>query len=103
MSPTLYAAPYGATPVPATVHVPGSKSITNRALILAALADGPSTITGALRSRDTDLMIEALRNLGTEIIDVIPDNARDNYITQADRRPRATTLRVIPHLSLIHI
>lgn len=97
MSPTLYAAPYGATPVSATVHVPGSKSITNRALILAALADGPSTITGALRSRDTDLMIEALRNLGTEIIDVIPDNARDNYITQADRRPRATTLRVIPH------
>ena len=91
MSPTLYAAPYGATPVSATVHVPGSKSITNRALLLAALADGPSTITGALRSRDTDLMMEALRSLGTEIVDVIPDDARDSYITQA------TTLRVIPH------
>ncbi len=97
MSPTLYAAPYGATPVSATVHVPGSKSITNRALLLAALADGPSTITGALRSRDTDLMIEALRSLGTEIIDVIPDNARDSYITQVGKRPRATTLHVIPH------
>lgn len=97
MSPTLYAAPYGATPVSATVHVPGSKSITNRALLLAALADGPSTITGALRSRDTDLMMEALRSLGTEIVDVIPDDARDSYITQANNHPRATTLRVIPH------
>ncbi|GAA3177725.1 hypothetical protein GCM10020255_069880 [Rhodococcus baikonurensis] len=43
------------------------KSITNRALILAALADGPSTITGALRSRDADLMIAALRDLGIGI------------------------------------
>lgn len=51
----------------ATVTLPGSKSITNRALILAALADGPSTITGALRSRDTNLMIAALCALGTRI------------------------------------
>lgn len=55
-------------PVDAVVALPGSKSITNRALILAALASGDSTITGALRSRDTDLMIEALRALGTEIV-----------------------------------
>lgn len=47
--------------------LPGSKSITNRALILAALADGPSTLTGALRSRDTNLMIDALRAMGTDI------------------------------------
>ena len=47
--------------------LPGSKSITNRALTLAALADGPSTITGALRSRDADLMIGALRTLGVQI------------------------------------
>ncbi len=51
----------------ATVTLPGSKSITNRALVLAALADGPSTITGALRSRDTNLMIGALRALGADI------------------------------------
>ncbi|GAB2726286.1 3-phosphoshikimate 1-carboxyvinyltransferase [Nocardia thraciensis] len=51
----------------ATVALPGSKSITNRALILAALADRPSTITGALRSRDTNLMIAALQAMGTEI------------------------------------
>ena len=41
--------------------------MTNRALILAALADGPSTLLGALRSRDTDLMMSALQNLGAEL------------------------------------
>ncbi|MBY6365920.1 3-phosphoshikimate 1-carboxyvinyltransferase [Rhodococcoides corynebacterioides] len=60
-------APTATRPVRATVDVPGSKSLTNRALILAALADGPSTITGALRSRDTDLMIAALRVLGATV------------------------------------
>ncbi|GGK46032.1 3-phosphoshikimate 1-carboxyvinyltransferase [Nocardia camponoti] len=64
---SFWPAPYIEVPVNATVTLPGSKSITNRALILSALADGPSTITGALRSRDTDLMIQALRGLGTEI------------------------------------
>lgn len=93
MSPTLYAAPHCPAPLSAVVHVPGSKSITNRALILAALADGPSTITGALRSRDTDLMISALRHLGTEIMEIIPDDA---LAGAAATRP-ATTLHVIPH------
>ncbi|MDP9168062.1 MAG: 3-phosphoshikimate 1-carboxyvinyltransferase [Actinomycetota bacterium] len=62
-------APSTTTPVQATVEVPGSKSQTNRALILAALAtpQGTSTITGALRSRDTDLMIGALQTLGVSI------------------------------------
>ncbi|MEV0295105.1 3-phosphoshikimate 1-carboxyvinyltransferase [Nocardia sp. NPDC050710] len=64
---TYWPAPHVDVPVNATVTLPGSKSITNRALILAALADGPSTITGALRSRDTNLMIEALRALGANI------------------------------------
>ncbi|EME14694.1 3-phosphoshikimate 1-carboxyvinyltransferase [Rhodococcus triatomae BKS 15-14] len=58
------------SPVHATVTLPGSKSITNRALILAALASGPSTVTGALRSRDTDLMITGLRSLGVQIGEV---------------------------------
>ena len=52
------------TRLAATVEVPGSKSQTNRFLVLAALADGPSTLTAALRSRDTDLMAQALRDLG---------------------------------------
>lgn len=53
----------------ATVTVPGSKSQTNRALVLAALAtaNGESTISGALRSRDTDLMIGALAALGVTV------------------------------------
>ncbi|CKH38220.1 3-phosphoshikimate 1-carboxyvinyltransferase [Mycolicibacterium smegmatis] len=64
-----WAAPSTTAPVDATVTVPGSKSLTNRALILAALAtpQGTSTISGALRSRDTDLMIEAIRTLGVTV------------------------------------
>jgi 3-phosphoshikimate 1-carboxyvinyltransferase len=54
-------------PVMADVTVPGSKSITNRALILAALADGEVRLTGALWSEDTQIMVDALRLLGFEI------------------------------------
>lgn len=60
-------APTRAEPVSATVTVPGSKSVTNRALILASLATGPSTLRGALAARDTDLMLAALRALGVRI------------------------------------
>ena len=62
-------APSTSRPVHATVTVPGSKSLTNRALVLAALAtgNGTSTISGALRSRDTDLMIGAVRALGVTV------------------------------------
>ena len=58
--------PLGA-PVRAEITVPGSKSITNRALILAALADGEVTLKGALWSEDTQIMTEALKKLGFEI------------------------------------
>src|SRR5580692_688201 len=54
-------------PVRAEITVPGSKSITNRALILAALADGEVTLAGALWSEDTQIMTEALQKLGFEI------------------------------------
>jgi len=54
-------------PVRATVPVPGSKSLTNRALILAAQATGPSVIIAPLRSRDTDLMAAGLRAIGVTI------------------------------------
>lgn len=49
------------------IRVPGSKSLSNRALLLAALSDGPSTISGVLLARDTKLMIAALQALGTKI------------------------------------
>jgi 3-phosphoshikimate 1-carboxyvinyltransferase len=51
----------------ATVRIPGSKSETNRALVLAALASGPSMITGGLDARDTRLMRDALRAFGATI------------------------------------
>jgi 3-phosphoshikimate 1-carboxyvinyltransferase len=53
-----------AAPVRAEITVPGSKSITNRALILAALADGEVTLKGALWSEDTQIMVECLKELG---------------------------------------
>ncbi len=60
-------APAAPGPVRATVTVPGSKSITNRALLLAALSGTGGRLCGALRSRDTDLMVAALRALGVPI------------------------------------
>src|SRR5687768_1068424 len=64
-----WAAPEASQPITATVVVPGSKSETNRALILAALASGPSVITGGLEARDTQLMRDALRSLGVTIVE----------------------------------
>jgi len=54
----------------ATVQLPGSKSLTNRELVLAVLANGPSLLRAPLHSRDTALMIEALRTLGASIVEV---------------------------------
>ncbi len=62
-----WAAPTAAGPIDAVVKVPGSKSATNRALILACLADGPSVIRGALDARDTRLMAQGLAALGNEV------------------------------------
>ena len=65
----LWPAPTTERAVDATIALPGSKSITNRALPLAALADGPTIVRGALRSRDTDLMVAGLRALGVHVDD----------------------------------
>ena len=62
-------APAATTAVHASIRLPGSKSITNRALILAALADGPTAIMGPLRARDTDLMARAVVALGASVTD----------------------------------
>ncbi|MEN3583146.1 3-phosphoshikimate 1-carboxyvinyltransferase [Streptomyces sp. ZYX-F-203] len=63
----LWPAPHATGAVDATVHVPGSKSVTNRALVLAALAAEPGWLRRPLRSRDTLLMAEALRAMGVAI------------------------------------
>ncbi|MBI3881302.1 MAG: hypothetical protein HY301_14720, partial [Verrucomicrobia bacterium] len=59
-------------PVRAEITVPGSKSITNRALILAALSEGETTLRGALWSEDTQVMVECLQELGF-MVNVAPD------------------------------
>ncbi|AJF67192.1 3-phosphoshikimate 1-carboxyvinyltransferase [Streptomyces vietnamensis] len=63
----LWPAPYASGAVDATVTVPGSKSVTNRALVLAAIAAEPGWLRRPLRSRDTLLMAEGLRTLGVKI------------------------------------
>ena len=80
---SIWPAPWTGIPVQATVTVPGSKSQTNRALLLAALAvpEGPSTISGALRSRDTDLMIGALQALGISVETQSGQPADDTELT----------------------
>jgi 3-phosphoshikimate 1-carboxyvinyltransferase len=62
-------APHAGEPVRGTVRLPGSKSLTNRLLVVAALADTPSVLRRPLRARDTLLMAGALRALGTAIDD----------------------------------
>jgi 3-phosphoshikimate 1-carboxyvinyltransferase len=69
MPSTNWSAPLAGAPVDATVPLPGSKSMTNRALVLAALATGTGTIAGPLRSRDTLLMADALRGIGIGIVE----------------------------------
>ncbi len=54
-------------PLSGRVSPPGSKSITNRVLLLAALAEGTSRLTGALKSKDTELMARALRDMGVQV------------------------------------
>jgi 3-phosphoshikimate 1-carboxyvinyltransferase len=63
----LWPAPFASAPIDATVTVPGSKSVTNRGLVLAALAADPGWLRRPLRSRDTLLMADALRALGVHI------------------------------------
>lgn len=63
----VWPAPRATAPIDATVDVPGSKSLTNRQLLLGAIASEPSVVRGALASRDADLMVGALRALGADI------------------------------------
>src|SRR5687767_4487736 len=76
-------------PLVGRVTLPGSKSITNRALLLAALAKGTSRITGALKSKDTVLMAAALREMGVSVEE--PD-ATTFIVTSAGLRAPAAPL-----------
>jgi len=83
-----------AAPVDADVHVPGSKSITNRALLCAALADGRSELRGVLIADDTEAMLDAVRALGADV--VVDPAARTAVVAGVDPRldRRADPVRV---------
>ena len=105
--PSWWTAPHCADPIDARVRVPGSKSLTNRALILAALSDGPSVVSGALHSRDTELMVAALTTLGVGVrerdsspasmdIEVTPHYLRTDEGTTIDVGLAGTVMRFLP-------
>jgi len=74
-SEPFWGAPTASGPLAARLMLPGSKSLTNRELVLAALADGPSLLRRPLHSRDSALMVEALKQLGVGIDEVPGDGA----------------------------
>jgi 3-phosphoshikimate 1-carboxyvinyltransferase len=100
-------APAAAGPVRASVTLPGSKSMTNRALILAALADGPGAITRPLHARDTLLMARALAALGARIdTDAAPGTwrvtpGRPAGDTRVDVGNAGTVMRFVPPVAAL--
>ncbi|WP_347057779.1 3-phosphoshikimate 1-carboxyvinyltransferase [Blastococcus sp. HT6-30] len=101
----VWSAPHHPSPVDAVATLPGSKSLTARALVLAALADGPSRLVRPLRARDTDLMAGALRALGVRI----DDDGEDAVVTPGPLRGPAavdaglagTILRFLPPVAAL--
>ena len=96
-------------PISAIVTIPGSKSATNRALILAALATTPSRIRKPLSSRDTDLMVKGLQSLGCKIEQVKTDQGFDYQVipgkltgpTQIDVGNAGTVMRFLPPIAAL--
>ncbi|MFV0406114.1 MAG: 3-phosphoshikimate 1-carboxyvinyltransferase [Propioniciclava sp.] len=104
MTPWLAPTPDG--PVTGVVVVPGSKSATARSYVLAALAEGPSVLTGALEARDTQLMRTALISLGVQFADTAADQVtiRPPEILQAgavDCGLAGTIMRFLPPLAAL--
>ena len=96
-------------PISATVIIPGSKSATNRALILAALATTPSRIRKPLSSRDTDLMVKGLQSLGCKVEQIKTDQGFDYQVTpgklsgptQIDVGNAGTVMRFLPPIAAL--
>jgi 3-phosphoshikimate 1-carboxyvinyltransferase len=106
----VWTTPHRSGPVDAVVGLPGSKSLTARSLVLAALADGPGRLVRPLRARDTDLMAAALRALGVGIADCGPDPAHPDWrVTPGPLRGPAdvdaglagTVLRFLPPVAAL--
>ncbi|CAL9541162.1 3-phosphoshikimate 1-carboxyvinyltransferase [Nocardiopsis dassonvillei] len=98
-------APVAESPVRARLALPGSKSVTNRALILAALSQTPCLVRRPLVSRDSELMVDALRALGT----VVEERGEDLYVTPGPLRGPAsvdvgnagTVMRFVPPVAAL--
>ncbi|MBV9379661.1 MAG: 3-phosphoshikimate 1-carboxyvinyltransferase [Streptosporangiaceae bacterium] len=100
-------APHAEGPVHARLRLPGSKSVTNRALVLAALSDGPSVIEGPLRARDTLLAAAALRAMGTTVEDygtgmrVAPGQPPAGAALSVDVGNAGTVMRFLPAVAAL--
>jgi 3-phosphoshikimate 1-carboxyvinyltransferase len=97
-----WAAPRATAPVRAAVRLPGSKSLTNRLLLLSAIADGPSRVVAPLRARDALLMADALRALGVSV----EDDGADWIVTpgplhggRVDTGLAGTVMRFVPAIA----
>jgi 3-phosphoshikimate 1-carboxyvinyltransferase len=101
----VWTTPHRSAPVDAVVTLPGSKSITARELVLAAIADGPSRLVRPLRARDPDLMAAGLRSLGVRV----EDDGADRIVTPAtlhgpaevDAGLSGTVLRFLPPVAAL--
>jgi 3-phosphoshikimate 1-carboxyvinyltransferase len=102
-----WASPAAAGPVSARVRLPASKSITNRALVLAALGDGPAVIGNPLRARDTALAAGALRALGCAITEsrtgwlIAPGQPTPGSAVSVDVGNAGTVMRFLPALAAL--
>jgi 3-phosphoshikimate 1-carboxyvinyltransferase len=102
-----WASPAAAGPVSARVRLPASKSITNRALVLAALGDGPAAIGNPLRARDTALAAGALRALGCAITEsrtgwlIAPGQPASGSAVSVDVGNAGTVMRFLPALAAL--
>ncbi|MCF2529926.1 3-phosphoshikimate 1-carboxyvinyltransferase [Yinghuangia soli] len=106
MTSPLWPAPVASAPVDAVVALPGSKSVTNRALVLAALADGPGYVRRPLVSRDSALMTAGLRAMGVGIeetpegdLHVVPAQLRGP--AHVDVGNAGTVMRFLPPVAAL--
>jgi 3-phosphoshikimate 1-carboxyvinyltransferase len=98
-------APAAAGPVRARLRLPGSKSMTNRALVLAAIADGPGVVSNPLKARDTLLMAGALTALGASVEDTPAGWRVSPGLTSGDARVdvgnAGTVMRFVPPVAAL--
>lgn len=104
-----WVAPRATAGLDAVVTIPGSKSLTNRELVLAALSDRPSAIYRPLRSRDSSLMVDALAQLGVTSLDSVTEGSDTLLVTPAplhgnttiDCGLAGTVMRFVPPLAAL--